>query len=127
MMSRTPGRQILRQRLPLTACRQHIEHRVQNFAHIHIAWTAAAACGRNHRRDKRPLSITHVAWITKATPLGSGTTVLRLPHRSPPIRIKFTDGITTDSSDSTTSWIGSKYAKAYHRRGSALVSRGETD
>ena len=76
-----------RQRLPLTGCRQHIEHRVQNFAHTsRSARTAAAPRGRNHSARQAPTQHHSCPRITKATPLGNGTTVLRLPHRSPPIR-----------------------------------------
>src|SRR5215475_3891916 len=49
-------RQILRQRLPLAARREHIEDRVQNFADIHFAPTPTAFGWRYRRLDQRPLA-----------------------------------------------------------------------
>src|SRR5205823_5578884 len=48
-MCRALRRQILRQRLPLAARREHIEDRVENFADVHLAPTPTALS----RRDRR--------------------------------------------------------------------------
>src|SRR5580700_7140476 len=100
-------RQILRQCLPLAPRREYIEDRVQNLADVHLAPTTTAF-GRWYRRfDQRPLAVAQIAWVAQAVPVGS-TAMFRLPHLAPLSRDSGArEGITTDSSDSTTLWIGS--------------------
>src|SRR5205085_356647 len=101
-------RQILRQRLPLAAGREHIEDRVQNFADVHLAPTPTALGRRYRRFDQRPLAVAQITRIAQAMSAGS-TAVFRLPHSAPlSSDAGAREGITTDSSDSTTLWIGSK-------------------
>src|ERR1700682_2038777 len=101
-------RQIFRQRLPLAARREHIEDRVQNLADVHLAPTPTVF-GRWYRRfDQRPLAVAQIAWVAQAVAVGS-TAMFRLPHSAPLSHDSGArEGITTDSSDSTTLWIGSK-------------------
>ena len=108
VMRRALRRQVLRQGLPLAASREHVENRVQDLADVDIARPAAALGRRDHRLDQRPLGVAQVAWIKQATAIRRATT-FRLPHRAPlGIDSGARQRITTDSSDSTTFWIGSK-------------------
>src|SRR5205814_2764522 len=101
-------RQILRQRLPLAARREHIEDRVQNLADVHLAPTPTAFGRRYRRFDQRPLAVAQITRVAQAVAVGS-TAVFRLPHSAPlSSNAGAREGITTDSSDSTTLWIGSK-------------------
>jgi hypothetical protein len=89
--------QILRQRLPLAAGREHIEDRVQNLADVHLAGF-----------DQRSLAVAENTPIAQAMAVGS-TPVFRLPHSAPlSSDAGAREGITTDSADSTTLWIGSE-------------------
>src|SRR5271154_4330663 len=106
-MRRALGWQIFRHRLPLAAGRQHVENRVQNLADIDRTAASAASRGRDHRRNKGPLRITQITGIAQAAPVGRQT-VFRLPHFVLLSRIIPEQGITTDSFDSSSSWIGSK-------------------
>src|SRR6202035_3414185 len=116
-------RQILRQRLPLAARREHIEDRVQNFADVHFAPTPTAF-GRRHRRfDQRPSAVAQITRVAQAMAIG-GTAVFRLPHSAPlSSDAGARQGITTDSSDSTTLWIGSKEFRR-HRLEASEFSTG---
>src|SRR5262249_48662853 len=104
-------RQVLGQRLPLAARRQHVENAVQNLAHIDRALAAAVLGGWDHGLDNPPFGVDQITWITKTAAVCCSKAVFQLPHRALPLR-KFANQalnrITTDSSDSTTSWIGSK-------------------
>src|SRR5438445_385996 len=101
-------RQILRQRLPLAARREHVEDRVQNLADVHLASTPTVLSRRYRRFDQRPLAVAQITRVAQAVAVRS-TAMFRLPH---PASLKAESGagqgITTDSSDSTTLWIGSK-------------------
>src|SRR6266566_9279480 len=103
-------RQVLGQRLPLAARRQHVENAVQNLAHIDRALAAAVLGGWDHGLDNPPFGVDQITWITKAAAVCCSKAVFRLPHWALPLR-KFANQalntITTDSSDSRTSWIGS--------------------
>src|SRR3982074_524594 len=101
-------RQFLRQRLPLATRREHIEDRIQNLADVHLAPTPTAFGRRYRRFDQRPLAVAQITRIAQAMAVGS-TAVFRLPHSAPiSSDAGARDRITTDSSDSTTLWIGSK-------------------
>ena len=103
-----PRRQVLRQRLPLATRREHIEDCVENLANIHLAPTAATLGWRDHRLDQRPFGIRQIARISQTAPL-SGAPMFRFPHLGTPSDDSgAAQGITNDSSDSTTFWIGSK-------------------
>jgi len=103
----TLRRQVLRQRLPLATRREHVEDCVENLAHIDLAPTAAALGRRDHRLSQRPFSIRQIARISQTVPL-SGATMFWFPHLDTPLNDSgAVQGITNDSSDSTTFWIGS--------------------
>src|SRR5215475_14590026 len=103
-------RQILRQGLPLAACREHIEDRVQNLADVHLAPAPTAFGWRYRRLDQRPLAVAQITRVAQTMAVDS-TAVFRLPHSAPlSSDAGAKEGITTDSSDSTTLWIGSKGA-----------------
>src|SRR5436190_9553952 len=107
-------RQILWQRLPLAARREHIKDRVQNLANVHPAPTPAAFGRRYRRFDQRPFAVAQITRVAQAMAVGS-TAVFRLPHSAPLSRDAGAgEGITTDSSDSTTLWIGSKNIRRSH-------------
>ena len=108
MVHRAFRRQILGQRLPLPSGPQQIEKAVDNLAHVDVPWPTATSCRRNHRRHQAPFFIGEITRITQTlTPCRS--TMFRCPHRrSLPQRISADQGNTTDSSDSTSSWIGSQ-------------------
>ena len=108
VMRRALRRQVLRQGLPLAASREHVENRVQDLADVDIAPPAAALGRRDHRLHQRPLCVAQIAGITQATAIRRAT-VFRLPHWAPlGIDSGARQRITSDSSDSTTFWIGSK-------------------
>jgi len=98
-------RQILRQRCTGSPSK-HIEDRVENFA----AFTSRRrhrVYRRDRRFDQRPLAGRSDARVARAMAVGS-TAVFRLPHSAPlSSDAGAREGITTDSSDSTTFWIGS--------------------
>src|SRR5207249_2084346 len=73
---------ILRQRLPLTAGREHIEDRIQNLADVHLAPTPTAFGRRYRRIDQRPLAVAQITRVAQAMAVGS-TAVFRLPHSAP--------------------------------------------
>jgi len=100
-------RQVLRQRCPLATGRQHVEDRVQNLTDIHFAPPAAALGRRNCRPHQGPLSIRQIARVPQATAIGSAA-MFRLPHWHPSRESGASQGIITDSSDSTTFRIGSE-------------------
>src|SRR5438876_914625 len=98
-------RQILRQRLPLAARREHVEDRIQNLADVHLASTTTAFGRRYRRFDQRPLAVAQITRVAQAVAVGR-TAVFRLPHSTPLSSDAGASlGITTDSSDSTTLWI----------------------
>src|SRR5262249_57560269 len=70
-------RQILRQGLPLAACREHIEDRVQNLADVHLAPAPTAFGWRYRRLDKRPLAVVQIPRAAQ-TPLRARTRGVRL-------------------------------------------------
>src|SRR5438105_8166624 len=101
-------RQILRQRLPLAARREHVEDRVHNLADVHLASTPTTFGRRYRRFDQRPLAVAQITRVAQAVAVGR-TAMFRLPHPAPLSRDSGArEGITTDPSDSTTLWIGSK-------------------
>src|SRR5260370_19671233 len=100
-------RQILRQRLPLAARREHVEDRVEILADVHVASTPTVFGRRYRRFDQRPLAVAQITRVAQAVAVGS-TAMFRLPHPAPlKAQSGAREGITTDSSDSTTLWIGS--------------------
>src|SRR5438105_5053165 len=101
-------RQILRQRLPLAARREHVEDRVHNLADVHLASTPTTFGRRYRRFDQRPLAVAQITRVAQAVAVGR-TAMFRLPHPAPLSRASGArEGITTDPSDSTTLWIGSE-------------------
>src|SRR5205085_9130021 len=101
-------RQILRQCLPLATRREHVEDRVQHLADVHLASTPTAFGRRYRRFDQRPLAVAQITRVAQAVAVGS-TALFRLPHEAPLSSDSGArEGITTDSSDSTTLWIGSQ-------------------
>src|SRR5262245_45853597 len=116
-------RQILRQGLPLAACREHIEDRVQNLADVHLAPAPTAFGWRYRRLDQRPLAVAQITRVAQTMAVDS-TAVFRLPHSAPlSSDAGAKEGITTDSSDSTTLWIGSKASSMPPNRSSGPRKR----
>src|SRR6266446_6806657 len=76
-------RQVLRQRLPLAARREHVEDRVQNLADVHLAPTPTAFSRRYRRFDQRPLAVAQIARVAQAVAVGR-TAMFRLPHIGTP-------------------------------------------
>src|SRR5665213_4111266 len=115
-MRRAFRRQVFRQRLPLATRRKHVADGVQNLADVHLSPATAALCRRNRRFDQRPLAVAQITRIPQAAAVG-GTAMIRLPHRAPLGKdAGARQGITTDSQESITLWIGSY---VYARRGPA--------
>jgi hypothetical protein len=113
-------RQILGQSLPLASRRKNVENGVQDLADVHLASSAAAPGRRYRRRHQGPFRIRHITGITQPTARRS-TAVFRLPHRAHLANDSGAkQGITTDSSDSTTSWIGSKRVERLKENSLAL-------
>src|SRR5262249_36989167 len=82
-------RQVLGQRLPLAARRQHVENAVQNLAHIDRALAAAVLGGGEHGLDNHPFGVNQITWITKTAAVCCSKAVFRLPHRAlPPSQIR---------------------------------------
>jgi len=57
LMGRALRRQVLRQRRPLAAGRQHVEDRVQHLANVDLAPPSAPLGRRDQGRNQRPLAI----------------------------------------------------------------------
>src|SRR5262249_60576893 len=72
-------RQILRQGLPLAACREHIEDRVQNLADVHLAPAPTAFGWRYRRLDQRPLAVAQITRVAQTMAVDS-TAGFRPPH-----------------------------------------------
>src|SRR6516165_7353632 len=81
---------------------------------------AALLGGWDHGLDNPPFGVDQITWITKTAAVCCSKAVFRLPHWALPLR-KFANQalnrITTDSSDSTTSWIGSYKFRLYRPGG----------
>src|SRR5436853_5590140 len=72
-----------------------------------LAPTPTALSRRYRRFDQRPLAVAQITRVAQAMAVGR-TAVFRLPHSAPlSSDAGAREGITTDSSDSTTLWIGS--------------------
>src|SRR5260370_13798581 len=97
-------RQILRQRLPLAARREHVEDRVQNLADVHLASTPTAFGRRYRRFDQRPLAVAQITRVAQAVAVRSPA-MFTLPPPSPLTHHSGArEGITTACSDLTTFW-----------------------
>src|SRR5688500_10801902 len=107
---RAPGRQVLRQCLPLAAGPQHVEDGVEHLADVHGARSSTALGRADQRLDQRPLHIRQVALVAQSTPIRCPA-MLRLPHTAPRSKSGATQRITTASTDSTSFRMGSKEAK----------------
>src|SRR5438876_986172 len=79
---------------------------------VHLA-PKPTAFGRRYRRfNQRPFAVAQITRVAQAMAVGS-TAVFRLPHLAPlSSDAGAGEGITTDSSDATTLWIGSKKTPA---------------
>jgi len=53
---------------------------VKHFVDVDGLFTPTTLCGRNHRGDNRPFSVSQIRRIMKASPIG-GDTMFWLPHR----------------------------------------------
>src|SRR5205823_10179620 len=83
----------------------------QHVADVSLAPTPTAFGRRYRRFDQRPLAVAQITRVAQAVAVGS-TAVFRLPHSAPlSSNAGAREGITTDSSDSTTLWIGSKISR----------------
>jgi hypothetical protein len=63
--------------------REHVEDCVENLANIHLAPTAAALCGRDHRLNQHPFGIRQIARISQTTS-HTGAAMFRFPHFGTP-------------------------------------------
>src|SRR5688500_3053167 len=104
---RAPGRQVLRQCLPLAAGPQHVEDGVEHLADVHGPRSSTALGRADQRLDQRPLHIRQVALVAQSTPIRCPA-VLRLPHTAPRSKSGATQRITTASTDSTSFRMGSE-------------------
>src|SRR6202043_1405082 len=120
-------RQILWQCLPLAARWEHIEDRVQNLTDVDLAPTPTVF-GRWYRRfEQRPLAVAQITGVAQAVAVGS-TAMFSFPHSAPLTHDSGArEGITTDSSDSTTLWIGSKPARSVASRSANRGTEGYPD
>src|ERR1700675_3359451 len=101
------GRQIFRQGVPLAARGEHREDRVENLAHVNRTFATASPSRRAQRRYQSPLGIDEIRGIANAATIACNA-VFGFPHRALLEESSAKQGITTDSHDSTSSWIGSK-------------------
>src|SRR5215204_3004050 len=103
---RAARRQVLRKRLPLAARPKHVEDGVQDLADVHRPRAPTALGGRDQRADQRPLGVSQITLVPQATTIRRRS-MFRLPHEAPLPDSGATQGITTDSTDSTSFRIGS--------------------
>src|SRR5262245_56851086 len=102
-------RNVLGQSLPLAARRQHIEDAVQNLAHINRAIAAAVFSGWDHGLNDRPFGPqSNHSDNEDRCDLQQGGVPASTSGPPREVANQAPNGITTDSSDSTTSWIGSQ-------------------
>src|SRR4051812_45565581 len=112
-------RKVLRQRLPLAARPQHVKDRVDNLADVHRALATAALGWRNKRCNQRPFLVCQIAVVAQSDPARCQS-VLWFPHwRLSPCESLRQQGITTDSPDSTTRWIGSERSSPLWKQAAA--------
>src|SRR4029077_1247462 len=103
-------RQIFRQRLPLASRPQDVEDSIQHLAHVHRPFAPTMSRWRDHGLYDRPFGIGQITGVTKATAVRRKA-VFGCPHRALLKRESSArQGITSDSSDSRTSRIGSETA-----------------
>jgi hypothetical protein len=107
VVHRALRRQVFGQCLPLASGPEHIENPVQDLAHVHRPLTSTVSRRRDHRRDKRPLDVGQIARITKTIAVRCAA-VFGCPHGVLHCESSTQQGITSDSSDSRTSRIGSQ-------------------
>ena len=105
VVRRALGHQVLRQCLPLAASREHIEDRVQHLSNVDRSLATASSGWRNEPFDQCPFGVCQITRIAKAA-TGGSTAVFRFPNRALLDESSALKGITTDSSDSRSSWIG---------------------
>lgn len=87
VMDRAPRRQILRDRSPLAAGREHIHQPVDHLAQVDAALAAARLARRDQRLDQRPFLVRQVARIPQVVAVVTGA-VLDRPHRAPLFAIR---------------------------------------
>src|SRR5277367_3718192 len=113
LVDRAPGRQVLRNRAPLTSGAEDVHHPVRHLADIDRAPVAATLGRRNQRPDLAPLHLGQIALVAQM-PAVIAVSVLTGPHPSiPPNSGKggengngfneFKRGSLTDSKDSICS------------------------
>jgi len=107
VVHRALRRQVFGQRLPLASGPEHVENPVQDFAHVDRAFASTVSPRRDHRSDNRPFVVSQIAWITQA-PAVRGAAMIGCPHGALLRESGAQQGITSDSSDSRTSRIGSE-------------------
>src|SRR5215203_5525962 len=110
VVHRALRRQILGKRLPLAPGPQHVENPVQDFAYVYRSFASTTSRRRNHRCNDSPLIVGQIARITQAVALRSAA-MFGCPHGALLRESSAQQGITSDSSDSRTSRIGSKVLK----------------
>src|SRR5215208_5173911 len=79
---RTVGRQVCRNRSPLTPGTQHRSEPIEDFADIHGPLTAAPSRGGNPGGELAPLLLGHIAGIAQLVAVVTRTVLCR-PHERP--------------------------------------------
>src|ERR671911_758034 len=80
---------------------------LQDLADVHRPRSPTALGRRDQRADQRPLGVSQITLVPQATTVRRRS-MFRLPHEAPLPDSGATQGITTDSTDSTSFRIGSK-------------------
>src|SRR5271169_5627719 len=83
LVDRAPGRQVLRNRAPLTSGAEDVHHPVRHLADIDRAPVAATLGRRNQRPDLAPLHLGQIALVAQM-PAVIAASVLTGPHPSIP-------------------------------------------
>src|ERR1700744_731567 len=81
-MHRTPGRQVLGKRPPLTTSGQDIHNAIDDLANDDITTAAAVLPSRVQRLNYQPFLLGQIAQLTEVAPVKSRT-VFSGPHAAP--------------------------------------------
>src|SRR4051794_9952872 len=104
VVDRAAWGQVFGQLCPLAARAQDIHHPVDDRSHVHGSLVAAPLGWRDRPSNQRPFLVGQVARVTQFAAV-IATAVLVRPHLAAPSESGSHKGITTDSEDSTSSWI----------------------
>ena len=99
LVNRAPGRQVLRNRAPLTSGAEDVHHPVRHLADIDRTPVAATLGRRNQRPDLAPLHLGQIALVAQM-PAVIAASVLTGPHPSIPPNSGKGEKMVTDSTSS---------------------------